>query len=198
IRVTFDSTDRQKAATIANAIADQYIVDQLETKFDASKRASDWLGERLGQLGEQVRAAESAVEQYKSQNGLSGVADDNSATTQQMTDLNGQIVLARSNVAEQEAKFRQINQLYHAGNGLDSIAEVLNSPLISQLRGQQAELIRKEAELSTKYGERHPQMIALKDERSNLDKKVDEEVRRIIQNLRNPVSVARARLTSLE
>ena len=198
IRVSFDSLDRAKAATIANAIADQYIVDQLEAKFDASKRAGDWLNERLGQLADQVRVAESAVEQYKGANGLSGSTDDNSATTQQMTDLNGQIVLSRSNVAEQEAKFRQVNTLYHSGGGVDSIADVLNSPLISQLRGQQADLIRKEAELATKYGERHPQMIALKDERKNLDKKIDEEVRRIIQNQANQVNVARARLASLE
>ena len=198
IRVSFDSPDRVKAAAITNAIADQYIVDQLETKFEASKRASDWLNERLAQLAEQVRVAESAVEQYKSANGLSGSTDGNSATSQQMTDLNAQIVLARSNLAEQDAKFRQVNTLYHSGGGIDSIAEVLNSPLISQLRGQQADLIRKEAELATKYGERHPQMIALKDERANLDKKIDEEVRRFIQNQANQVNVARARLASLE
>ncbi len=198
IRVSFDSPDREKSATIANAIADQYIVDQLETKFDAAKRATDWLNERLGQLADQVRTAESAVEQYKAENDLTDNKDGNTLAAQQLSELNGQIVLARSNLAEQEAKFRQVNTLYKAGSGVDSIAAVINSPLISTLRGQQADLMRKEAELATKYGDRHPQMIALRDEKKNLDGKIEEEVKRIIRNLQNEVSVARTRLTSLE
>jgi exopolysaccharide transport family protein len=198
IKVTFDSPDREKAAQIANAIADQYIVDQLETKFEAAKRTTDWLNERLGELAEKVRAAESAVEQYKAENDLTDGKGGSSLANEQLSELNGQIVLARSNLAEQEAKFKQVNALYKAGGGVDSIASVINSPLISTLRGQQAELLRKEAELATKYGDRHPSMIALRDEKKNLDAKIEEEVKRIIRNLGNEVSVAKARLSSLE
>src|SRR5262249_26469334 len=152
---------RDKAALIVNTVADQYIVDQLESKFDAAKRASGWLGERLAQLAEQVRLAEGAVEQYKAENDLTDSKDGNTLAAEQLSEINGQIVLARSSLAEQEAKYRQVNSLYRAGSGVDSIAAVINSALISTLRGQQAELLRKEAELSTKYGDRHPQMIAL-------------------------------------
>lgn len=198
IRVAFDSPDRAKAAVIANAIADQYIVDQLETKFEAAKRATDWLNERLTQLAEQVRASESAVEQYKTENDLADAKDGTTLAGEQLSELNGQIILARSALAEQEAKYRQVNSLYKAGSGVDSIAAVINSPLISTLRGQQAELLRKEAELATKYGDRHPQMIALRDEKKNLDAKIEEEVKRIIRNLSNEVAVTRARLESLD
>lgn len=198
IKVTFDSPDREKAALLANALADQYIVDQLETKFEAAKRTTDWLNERLGELAEKVRASESAVEQYKAENDLADGKGGSSLANEQLSELNGQIVLARSNLAEQEAKYKQVNALYKSGGGVDSIASVINSPLISTLRGQQAELMRKEAELATKYGERHPQMIALKDEKKNLDAKIEEEVKRIIRNLANEVSVAKARLSSLQ
>lgn len=198
IKITFDSPDREKAALLANALADQYIVDQLETKFEAAKRTADWLNERLGELAERVRASESAVEQYKAENDLTDGKAGSSLANEQLSELNGQVVLARSNLAEQEAKYKQVNSLYRSGGGVDSIASVINSPLISTLRGQQAELMRKEAELATKYGERHPQMIALKDEKKNLDAKIEEEVKRIIRNLANEVSVAKARLSSLD
>lgn len=198
IKVSFDSPDKEKAALIANTIADQYIVDQLETKFEAAKRTTDWLNERLGQLAEQVRISESAVEQYKSEHDISDGKDGNTLATEQLSEINGQIVLARSNLAEQEAKYRQVNSLYKSGGAVDSIAAVINSPLISTLRGQQAELLRKEAELATKYGDRHPQMLALRDEKKNLDGKIEEEVKRINRNLANEVAVARTRLTSLQ
>jgi len=197
IRVSFDSVKPEKAALIANAIVEQYIVAQLEMKSDAAKRTSSWLDGRLTKLTEEVRQAESAVEQYKVDHGLDG-KDGTTLAAEQVSELNGQIVLARSNLAEQQAKYRQVNSLYRAGSGADSIAAVINSPLISTLRSQQAELLRKEAELGTKYGARHPQMIAIRDEKKNLDAKIDEEVKRIIKNLANEVEVAKTRLTSLE
>lgn len=198
IRVTYDSIDREKAALIANTIVDQYIYGQLESKFDTAKRTTAWLDDRLAQLAEQVRQAENAVEQYKIDNDLGDASNGTTLASEQLSELNGQIVLARSNLAEQQAKYRQVNSLYSSGGNVDSVAAVINSPLISTLRGQQAELLRKEAELATKYGDRHPQMIALRDEMKNLDAKIEVEVKRIIKNLSNEVAVAKARLESLE
>jgi capsular exopolysaccharide synthesis family protein len=198
IKLTFDSADRQKAAAIVDAVADQYIVDQLESKFDAARHTSDWLNERLTQLAEQVRKAESAVEQYKEENDISSGREGGNLANEQVSEINGQIVLARSQLAEQDAKYRQVEKLYRNGGGVDSIAAVINSPLIGTLRTQQADLLSKEAELATKYGDRHPQMIALRDQKKGLDDKIDVEIKRIIRNLANEVSVARTRVSSLE
>lgn len=198
IVVSYSSPSPAKAARIANAIADQYIVDQLETKFEAAKRATSWLNERLGELQEQVRAAEVAVERYKAENGLTEAKDGMSLTGQQLGDLNGQLILARSNLAEQEAKYRQLANLAASGRGVDSVGQVMASSIITTLRAQQAEIIRKEADYRSRYGERHPLMIALLDEKRNLNLKIDEEVRRVLSSQQNEVSVARARVSSLE
>lgn len=198
IAVSFTSASPMKAAAIANAIADQYIVDQLETKFEAAKRATSWLNERLGELQEQVRAAEVAVERYKAENGLTIAKDGQSLTGQQLSELNGQLILARSNLAEQEAKYRQLASLAASGRGVDSVGQVMASSIVTTLRAQQAELIRKEADYRSRYGERHPLMIALLDEKRNLNLKIDEEVRRVLASQQNEVAVARARVASLE
>lgn len=198
IVVSFTSTSATKAARIANAVADQYIVDQLETKFEAAKRATTWLNERLGELQEQVRSAEVAVELYKAENGLTETKDGQSLTGQQLSDLNAQLILARSNLAEQEAKYRQLAGLAASGRGVDSVGQVMASSIITTLRAQQAELIRKEADYRSRYGERHPLMISLLDEKRNLNLKIDEEVRRVLASQQNEVGVARARVSSLE
>ena len=57
IGIHFESTDPAKAAVIANAFADDYLLEQLEAKFDATKQASAWLEDRLGQLRGQVEQA---------------------------------------------------------------------------------------------------------------------------------------------
>ena len=42
IQIGFRSFDPERAAEIANAVADAYIVDQLEAKYQATRRASAW------------------------------------------------------------------------------------------------------------------------------------------------------------
>lgn len=58
IAIRVESADPAKAALIANAIADQYVVDQLEAKFDATRRAADWLERRLDELAPKLEEAE--------------------------------------------------------------------------------------------------------------------------------------------
>jgi succinoglycan biosynthesis transport protein ExoP len=51
IDIGFTSHDRDKSARIVNAIADAYIDDQLNAKYQATRRASLWLQERGKQFG---------------------------------------------------------------------------------------------------------------------------------------------------
>ena len=78
-----------------------------------------------------------------------------------------------------------------------SLTEVLSSNLIVQLRAQEAEVKRKVAELTEEYGDKHPRMINARAELRDLETKIQNEVGRIVEGLRNEVSVARAREASL-
>jgi succinoglycan biosynthesis transport protein ExoP len=70
IQISFQSYDPEHAAQIVNAIADAYIVDQLEAKYEATKRAGVWLQERIKELRDQVSAAERAVVEFKAKNDI--------------------------------------------------------------------------------------------------------------------------------
>ena len=54
IQIGFRSYNAEHAAEIANAVADAYIIDQLEAKYQATRRASVWLQDRIKELREQV------------------------------------------------------------------------------------------------------------------------------------------------
>ena len=47
ILISVESPDGITSAQVANAIADMYLVDQLDAKYEANKRATEWLEERL-------------------------------------------------------------------------------------------------------------------------------------------------------
>ncbi len=197
ISVSFTSDTPRKAARIANAIADAYLVDQLEAKYEAARRATEWLDSRLQDLREQVKTTEETAELYRAAHGLID-ADGSTITEQQLKEINSQLLLARAELDGSRAKLQRVKELVSRGSGFDSIGEVLSSEVIRDLRREQSELIRKEAQLRARYGERHPSIIEIKDERRDLDRQIQSEVSRIVVGLENEVAVAATRVSSLE
>ena len=81
---------------------------------------------------------------------------------------------------------------------LDSVPEVLNNDLIRQIKSMEVDLYKRMSELSKKYGEQHPQMIAIESELKTLQKRKGQEISRVINSLRNEYKVAEAREKSLK
>lgn len=196
LSVRFRSQDPKKAALLANAIADQYLNDQLEVKYDATRRASSWLTERLDDLKSQVEKSEAAVEAFKAQQ-VSAAGQGAGLTAQQMTQINAELINARSKRSEAEARYNQLNNRLKAGDPL-AAAEILSSPGVARLRETQAELKREEAELSARYFDRHPKMVKIRAEIQDVENGLRNEIEKVVQNLRGELAVSRSRERSLQ
>lgn len=195
ISVQITSEDAMKAALIANTVADQYVVDQLEAKFQAARRATTWLTGRLEELRARVATSEGAVQVYTNEF-QTGDSQGASITRQQIAQLNAELINARAEVAQSEARFRQAEDMVRK-LGPANAATALSSNLLIALRQQQAVLKRREAELSNRYGPKHPTMIELRTEVSDIEAAIAGEVRQIVTGLQNDVQIARARQVTL-
>jgi succinoglycan biosynthesis transport protein ExoP len=189
IMINITSVDPNKAAVIANAFADNYLTMQLETKYETIATAREWLRNRLNTLGAEVEAKERAVEEYRAQSGLL-VTGAQTLNEQTMSQLNMNLVSAEADLAAARANLAGVA----AGA---SSAEALRSPVISSMRTQQAELTRQRAELSTRYGPRHPAMLQIDRQVADLQRDINSEIGRITQNLQTQVSIAEERVNSL-
>jgi succinoglycan biosynthesis transport protein ExoP len=200
ISVAVTSEDPGKAARLANAVADAYVVDQLDARYEAAKRASLWLGERLDGLRDQVRQSEEAVAKFRREHNLQTTTSDTKLTIseQQLSELNGKLVAARAETAERRAKYDQAQQVKKRGGDIQAIPDVVRSTVISQLRAQQAEASRKLADLVSQYNDNHPQVIDARAQLRNIDRSISAEVDRIIANLKNDYDVAKAGEDSLQ
>ncbi len=197
INVAFESENPSLAAKVANEIADNYIVGQLQAKFDATKKATDWLNDQLGDLKLKLESSERAVEEYKKTHALLEVSDGMGLSQQQLSEVNSQLIIARAQRAEAEAKYQQVEAIAKSGQDIDSVSEVLNSALISSLRGQEAEVQRNYSEMLVEYGARHPNMIQMQAELADIKAKIGLEVKKIAAGLRHSLDVDRARESSL-
>jgi succinoglycan biosynthesis transport protein ExoP len=197
ITITVTAREAAKAALIANTLADAYVKAQVATKVNATTATTGWLNTRLQDLAQQLQVQQEAVQRYKAQHGLNDSGPGNSLVDQQMVGISGQVVQARSDLAEKQAINDRINQLVQSGNAAD-VSQVVSSPLIIQLRTQQATLLNEEAALNSKYGPLHPKMQAIQQQKRDLDIKISQEVNRLAASAANDVMVGRAHLNSLQ
>lgn len=198
IHISFDSREPKMAALVANTFADEYLVDQLEAKYEATARANKWLSERLAEIKQQVEASERAVEEFREKNNLIDVEDGKTIAARQMEDINNQLSEARGATSQAEAKLRAAQAMVKSRNGIEGAAEVLSSPLIQNLQEKAADMRRNETELASKYGPLHPKMVNAHAQYQDLQNKIAEEVHKVILGLTNEVDIARAKETALE
>lgn len=197
INISYTSERPRLAQKIANTISDLYIVEQLEAKYEATKKANLWLSGRLATLRARLRDSERAVEIYRTQNDLLD-AGGLTVNEQQLSELNAQLILARSDRAERQARYQRSQTIIRQGGNLDEIGDVLKSAVIADMRRQQAEMERKLADLSSRYGEKYPTVINARNERNGLRQQIYSEAKRIVAGLKNDVEVANTRVESLE
>ncbi|MGO4340027.1 GumC family protein, partial [Labrys sp. KB_33_2] len=103
INVSYTSDSPAKAMKLANAIADAYVVDKLDARFEAAKRASNWLNDRLVELRQQLRLSEEAVARFRADNNLAQAVPGATLNQEQLTQLNGRLVSARADTAEKKS-----------------------------------------------------------------------------------------------
>jgi capsular exopolysaccharide synthesis family protein len=196
ITVTYVSEDPAMAARLANAAAETYIEDQLATKAGETRAAYSWLQDRAVELQEKVEASARAIEAQRRQSGLVDV-EGSTLLAQQLARFNVQLIEARGQRAEAQARYEQVQRLVDDG-GIDSAAAVLDSLLIQKLREQETEVLREIAELKTQFREGHPKLSLAESELGNLRTKIQAEVAKIATNLGNELEIARVKEGNLQ
>jgi len=197
VDINISSESPRKAAVIANAVAEGYFEEQVRAKSEATRIASSWLNGQIDGLKSRVVAAEKAVEDFRSANNLT-VSQGVTVNDQQITDLNNQLVAARVQTAEARAKFDQAEQLTKSGGDPGGFNAAISSDIVSKLRAQYADIAKNEADLSSKYGARHPLVANVRAQRRDTQRLINEEIQRILQSTRRDYDVARSREASLQ
>jgi succinoglycan biosynthesis transport protein ExoP len=192
--ISYQSTDPEKSARIANAFVNAYVVDQLDTKFQATKRATGWLQERIEELRNQSDAAARAVQEFKAKNNIVDIGNRGLVSDQQLEELNTQLVLASSHTAEMQARLVRVLDVLKApapGETLGSVSDTLTNPVILHLRQQYLDARKREAEFSQKYGAMHLATVNLRNEMLELQRSILNEVRRIADSYRSDYEIAK-------
>lgn len=203
IHVSFTSHDPNKAALIANTFAEQYLAHQLAVKTQLTQNASQWLESRMAGLKDKVTESEQAAADFRANNHLITVGDGaaidrQTLASQQLGELNSQLVEAKANTYQAEARLRAAQTSSGATGAGGAATEILASPLIQTLRGQEATLQSTEADLLSRYGPLHPKVISVQAQKRDLEAKIADETQKIMGGLSAEVYAARAKQSAIQ
>jgi succinoglycan biosynthesis transport protein ExoP len=191
ISVTFASENPNKAADIANAVADTYIATTLETKLKSTKMVSQWLQDRLTELKTQAMDADQALQNYKIANNLVNTGKG-SLSSDQLSNLNTQLTNARVAVSEAKARLDGAQQM--AGEGMMSKSATEN---LTKLRSEYRDVAAKASELEVSVGAGHFAVVKLRKRMDDLRKSIKDEEQRIADSYANEYQIAKMRETEL-
>jgi uncharacterized protein involved in exopolysaccharide biosynthesis len=181
-----------KAAQLANAVAQAYFDEQSDAHTQMARRANKSLTDRLDELRGRVRNSEERADVFRRDHGLVGTRTQ-LVSEQQLTDANTQLAQARSRVIAAQSRIDEIRQIGAKANQPGASPEALVSPTITLLRGQQAEAKRRLDKALGQLGPRHPEVRDARAEVEGLDRAVTAELARIAQAAR--VELQRATAT---
>lgn len=201
LEISFQSLSPDQAANIANAVANAYITDLLDAKYKATRRASLWLQDRIRELREQSTAAERAVVEFKTRNNIVQSAG-RLMNEQELTEINSQLVVARSQLAEAKARLDRIQAVVSAdfpdAAVSATVTDTLNNQVITKLRSQYLDLANKERDWSTRYGSNHLAAVNLRNQMREIRVSILDELKRLSESYKSDYEIAKQRADAAE
>jgi uncharacterized protein involved in exopolysaccharide biosynthesis/Mrp family chromosome partitioning ATPase len=198
IAISFQSSNPETSAKAANKLAEFYLTWQQSEKLKQTKEASTWLSGQINQLTKKVEAADLNAERFRSSTGLFQGSNKTSLDAQQLSELNSQIILAKAQRTEAEARAELIQKMLKDKGGVADAADVLKSRLIQRLLEQRVVVQRELAEVSATLLPSHPRIKQLRSELAGVRRQISKEARKVVSGLKNEAQIAGSREVSLK
>ena len=163
ISITFSDSSAADAASIANAFAQAYIDTQIDIRTEPAKRSRDWFSQQAQRLREQLDVAQRRVTEYQRAKGIFSSEERFDVENARLLELSTQFTSLSAQAAEMSKRKQLANESSSRG-GASDLPEVLQNPLVQQLKGNAARLEARLKELSAVFGRNHPEMLRVQQE----------------------------------
>ncbi len=198
VNVSFQAFDPALAANAANSLARLYIDFSMETRFSTLQDALDWLERQVGGMRQQVEVSEKALQEYKDVHDMHLIDDRLPGLMREISNLNASLTQSKTERIELETLHNELQEALRKGKGVEWMPSVVENPLVQSLKTRYVDLQRSFVHLGQKYGDDHPRTAQLKAQLKDLESKIAQEVKRIVQAFKIKYQVILAREQALQ
>ncbi len=197
LELTYNSTSPVLAAQIVNAVASAYLLDKLNSKYEATRRASDWLSDRIAELRQRALDTDLAVQKFRAEHNLISTGNNSLLSDQQLAESNSALILAQSETAKARARVQRIEHILATDDVDGVVTDILDSSVANDLRKKYLESSKIEAEITRRLGSNHIQAVRLRNEMQEYRRLMFQEISRIAQSYKSDLEVSEAKEKSL-
>jgi polysaccharide biosynthesis transport protein len=195
--IEYSDADPSLAQAITGQYVNAYLEDQLDSKFDATRRATSWMEERIRDLRTRSLAADEAVQRYRADNNLVE-ASGRLVDEQALTDATTQLALARSERDAASARYQRLNEIINEKDATGSMSQTLGSANVAQLRSKYLEASKLFSDMVSRYGATHNVAIKAQKDMAEYQRLIFEELKNLLPGYQSDVSISQSRVDSIQ
>lgn len=189
VQVSFESQDRELAAKIVNALTANYIEGNLENRWDATQKATEWISQQLQSLKIRLEKSEDELQQYAQSNGLlfleSEQGKSENIMDERLRQLQGELTKVQAERYEKESLYR----LVQAGD-FGSLPGVVDSKLMQDLTARLTDLQISHAQLATTFSPDYPKVKQLQNQIDETEAILEHQRKRVAEKMKNEYTAA--------
>lgn len=185
--IKIEDSDANRAALLANEVAQAYIDESLSQKLKMTENASKWLDERRDSLNDSARASELALYAFRKQSDMLSTSIDDranmvsarlSATSNALTEVQLKIAGHRARVAA----IRNVQQTKGSDDSMwaEALPAARENLTLQKLKDRMLSLRTECTELQSRYLSEHPKLMECKDKLALVEKDFQRELSNLV------------------
>jgi polysaccharide biosynthesis transport protein len=182
VQISFESEDPKVAAQAANALAENYIQGNLESRWQAAQKASEWLSQQLQSFKVKLEKSEDDLQEYAQKNGLlfleTQKGDTENIVNERLRQLQDELTKAQAERYAKESLYR----LTQSGD-YSALPGIVDNKLMQELTARLAELERQKAALTPTFNRDYPKMKEIQSQIDENERRLAEERKRAAQGI---------------
>jgi succinoglycan biosynthesis transport protein ExoP len=193
VEVSYVSPSPVLAADVVNALAEEFISYSIETRYEATQQASEFLVEQIAQLREELSTKEKELQKYGEDKKILFLNEKESTVVSKFADLSTAYNQAQIDRVNKEASYRELRSL-----DINSLPQFVNNSMIQSLKTSYSQKKSEYEEKSRIFKSSHPEMIKLRASLDSMKSELEIEINKAVEAAESEYRTAQGREASLK
>jgi capsular exopolysaccharide synthesis family protein len=180
VLVSYESTNPRETALVVNSLIKNFVENNFQTKYNATRQATGWMEGQLDELKVKVEKAQQAMVNYERANNIANLGEKQTVAESRFEDLSKEFNQAQSDRLTKESLYRMV-----ATNDAQVGFLATGNGLLGSLEAKEVDLKEQYSEALAQYGPTYPKALRLQDQMKDVDALIVRERKRMVENIRN-------------
>ncbi|MFZ5998204.1 MAG: GumC family protein [Nitrospirota bacterium] len=197
VEIRYLAPNPELARSITNTIARAYIEELLELNMSSTRYALQWMTKKAEEEREKLDRSEKNLQEYVKNRNIITMENKIAVIPQKLSELNSQLIQAETKKKQLETLYTKVKSISNDLDEAETISVIASDLSLQAIKQQIIKSEQNIMEMSQKYGKKHPAMTRALEDLNVLKAKREQEIRRIIDSIKNEYEMAKANVATL-